>query len=289
MGFDTAIQAVALAWITRRLPPEVHTLRFPYYPHRSIKELSWAIRRPVRGFGQSEVLASNLLAWLSYSGCNETDAHLHFAGSLGILLYLLELQDPSSRRGKGPTGDLTTYGPFIIDCANAWATRNGGTPTRSTTFAQRVDYFDNLFQVTSTENIWYSGILEAGNATLGNLMEISLRTVLDLVRLEAQGRNTRFGLEATEHYIRAELGDPDLQAGLQAIFRTFQGLGTDHTTVEGQLITRIFHRLRCVLLCLSILESPAVQFRSDDSKSTISRQNRHFILPKTSHSTGRSN
>src|SRR5579862_7173907 len=96
--------------------------------------------------------------------------------------------------------------------------------------------------------------------TLGNLMEISLRAVLDLARLEAQGRNTRFGLEATEHYIRAELGDPDLQAGLQAIFRTFQGLGTDHTTVEGQLITRIFHRLRCVLLCLSILESPTVQF-----------------------------
>jgi len=178
MGFDTAIQAVALAWITRRLPPEVHTLRFPYYPHRSIKELSWAIRRPVRGFGQSEVLASGLLAWLSYSGCNETDAHLHFARSLGMLLYLLELQDPSSRRGKGPTGDLTTYGPFIIDCANAWATRNGGTPTRSTTFAQRVDYFDNLFQVTSTENIWYSGILEAANVrkSNGNLPTSSLRS-----------------------------------------------------------------------------------------------------------------
>ena len=51
------------------------------------------------------------------------------------------------------------------------------------------------------------------------------------------------------------LGGPDLQVAQIAPV-----LLTDHTTVEGQLITRIFHRLRCVLLCLSILESPTVQF-----------------------------
>ena len=118
-----------------------------------------------------------------------------------------------------------------------------------------MDYFDDLFQVNPEGRIWYSGILEAANSTLGNLMEVSLRAIYNLACSEEDGEYSRFGLTATEYYI----GDPDLPAALQAIFRSFQGLGTNHTTVEGQMITRVFHRLRCVLLLLSIFEAPSIQ------------------------------
>jgi hypothetical protein len=122
-----------------------------------------------------------------------------------------------------------------------------------------VGYFNGLFQTNTAGNIWYSGILEAANATLGNLMEISLRTVYSLANSEEDGDYTRLGLTAAENYIRAELGDPDLPAALQTIFRSFQGFSTNHTTVEGQMITRVFHRLRCVLLLVSVLEAPSIQ------------------------------
>ena len=41
--------------------------------------------------------------------------------------------------------------------------------------------------------------------------------------------------EALE-YVRAELGDVELQNGLRMIYRSFQGARTNHVTVEGQLI-----------------------------------------------------
>lgn len=248
--YQWTLTYVIRTWLVRKLPPEDYRIRFPLLLLTSVSSLADMV---VQGPNEPEVFAANLLGWLAYSsGSHETDSHLHFNGSLGLLLHVLESQDSMSN-------DLATCGPFVIDCANAWATRNGGIPNRCTTFAQRVNYFEDLFRVNPTSNIWYSGILEAANATLGNLMEISLRTVLDLARQEEDGPSSRLGLAVAEQYVRAELGDPDLQAGLQAIFRSFQGLGTGHSTVEGQMITRVFHRLRCVLLLFAVLEAPSIQ------------------------------
>jgi hypothetical protein len=91
-------------------------------------------------------------------------------------------------------------------------------------------------------------------------MEISLRIIHEAARSEANEVFARNGVEEALEYIRAELGDFELQDGLRTIYRSFQGSQTNHSTIEGQLITRIFHRLRCVLLLLTILEGPDIQF-----------------------------
>ena len=256
IGVIYSLETVFLAWITRQLPPSVFADRFPSYVAKSVRALAVSIKYPSH-LMEDDIYASNLLAWVAYSsGSHETDAHVHFNGSMAMLALLL---DPEYKKRCGeisPT--LTTFGPFVIDCANAWAIRNGGTLMRCTTFAQRVQYFDELFLVNPA-GAWYSGVLEAANATLGNLMEISLTTVLTLACSEEEEAFSRIGVEEVEQYIRAELGDVDLQVGLQTIFRSFQGDMINHTTVEGQLITRVFHRLRCVLLLLAILEGPSIQ------------------------------
>ena len=59
-------------------------------------------------------------------------------------------------------------------------------------------------------------------------------------------------------YIRLELADMDLHAALQRLYRSFQGPNTEHTRVEGQLINRLFHRLRCVLFLHSVLSSDSI-------------------------------
>ncbi len=257
MPYQSSLIHVIRTWLVRKLPPEEYTILFPLLLVESVNALVTKVALlgwpGGRGPGEPDVFAANLLGWVAYSsGSHETDSSLHFAGSLGLLSHVLESPVPMSK-------ELATYGPFVIDCANAWATRNGGIPNRCTTFAQRVNYFEDLFRVDPTGNIWYSGVLEAANATLGNLMEISLRTVLNLARQEEDGPSSRIGLAAAEQYIRPELGDPDLQTGLQAIFRSFQGVGTCHSTVEGQMITRVFHRLRCILLLFAVLEAPSIQ------------------------------
>src|SRR5208282_2168306 len=129
---------------------------------------------------------------------------------------------------------------------------NGAVPQRRTTFEQRVKYFD---QLRSDSGVWHSGILEAANSTLGNVLEVLLSCVCQVARKEMEqdfaARNT---VNDVLQYVRAELGDVDLHSALQAISHSFQGEQTDHRTVEGQLITRLFHRVRCVLLLLTILE-----------------------------------
>ena len=60
-------------------------------------------------------------------------------------------------------------------------------------------------------------------------------------------------------YVRAEISDPDLGKALRAIYKSFQGDNTNHTTVEGQLITGLFHRARCILLLFTILEQESMQ------------------------------
>jgi hypothetical protein len=173
-----------------------------------------------------------------------------------LIPQVLPYQNSTHSKGVNPL--LTTFGPFIVECANAWATRNLGIPQRLTSFTQRVKYFDELL-ASDASGSWYSGTLEAANSTIGNLMEVSLRTINELVRNVLAGQvNPRANADLVR-YIRAELGDADLHGGLLTIYRNFQGILTNHTTVEGQLISRLFHRLRCVLLILVILETPDIQ------------------------------
>jgi hypothetical protein len=257
VGTHYAVESLNRVWVllacsARRLPNPAHADDISEYIARTVRGLGWKVS--FRRIQPHDSLVANTLAWVVYSTCtHETEAHIHFNGSMGILTYCM------SEDCGYQSEILATFGPFIIDCVNAWTTRHGGIPQRCTTFKQRVNYFHELFLVDPA-GTWYSSVLEAVNAILGNLMEISLRTIYEAARSEAEEIYVRNGVEEALEYIRAELGDFELQDDLRTIYRSFQGSQTNHTTVEGQLITRIFHRLRYILLLSTILESPGIQF-----------------------------
>jgi hypothetical protein len=243
-----------LAWSARQTTPSEYRKQSSIYRAKAVRKLNIHLGSTAVTLECGFAFASNLLGWVAYSTCSEeVEAHVHFRGSLAILGCLID-----TATNRGPLeAQLITFGPFIIDCANAWAVRHGIVPQRSTTFAQRVNYFDALSSTTNS-NAWYSGTLEAANSTLGNLFEVALTSVYRLARQESEFDYTRPAINDVLHYVRAELGDPDLHKALQTLYQNFQGQSTNHTTVDGQLITRLFHRLRCVLLLLTILEAPSI-------------------------------
>lgn len=237
-----------LAWRSRQCAPSECKKQLSDYLGAAVKSLNTAIGY-VHIFDKS-VFASNLIAWVAYSSCaDKIDPHAHFKHSLAILNFLSE---------QTKTRNLEIFGPFIIDCANAWTIRNGAIPLKCTTFRQRTEYFDHL-RVADAADTWYSGILEAANSTLGNLLEVSLTSVCEIITKEVEYDFTRDTVKDVLQYIRAELGDVDLHQALTTLNQFFQGSQTNHASVEGQLITRIFHRLRCVLLLQSVLEAPTVE------------------------------
>ena len=152
---------------------------------------------------------------------------------------------------------LVIFGPFIIDCAVAWSVRAGVVPSRNTSFSQRTEYFDE-FRSFDNPGTWYSGILEAANSTLGNALEMALNCVCQTIAKEITLDFSREMVDQALLYIRSELGDVDLQNALWQLYESFQEDKTDHSTVEGQLITRMFHRIRVVLLLEAVLEAPSV-------------------------------
>ena len=173
-----------------------------------------------------------------------------------FLTYLSNRSLGGATEALHPT--LLLYGPFILDCANAWIVRNGALPIRTRRFHQRVNYFDDLR--SNDTGSWHTGILEAANSTLGNIMEISLTTLHNLAtESTTDGDSSSQVLNPALQYIRAELGDQDLHTALQAIYTSFQGAKTNHSNVEGQMMTRLFHRLRCILLIHAILEAPSLE------------------------------
>jgi len=175
---DDPLHWVVLAWVARQYP-------IPYFfepVSRYILKASRRIAHDIRHgrFFSKTVFASNLLGWIIYSTCTEEfDARIHFKGSVNMLGCLLNefveltYSTPSQK-------SLMVFGPFIIDCANAWQVRNGMIPHRSTTFKQRVVYFDDLATSSKSKpGMWHAGIVEAANTTLGNLLETALsRTYL---------------------------------------------------------------------------------------------------------------
>jgi len=247
-----ALAGAICAWTKRYLGTPGDTKEIEDHIAFALERLDWALFAP----SDLCVFTSHLLAWISYSTCSqELFAHTHFEGSLAILTHLCN-QD-STYYPLSPM--LLLYGPFILDCASAWTTRNGFVPFRSTTFNQRVQYFDDL-RLNDRNNFWHTGILEAANSTLGNLMEVCLTALHNLAKQEAGVDFSHQGFQDQAlQYIQAEVGDPDLHAALKAIYNSFQGVQTDHSNIEGQLITRLFHRLRCILLIHTILESPSLQ------------------------------
>jgi len=202
-------------------------------------------------FRESEVFASNLLGWVIYSTCSEEfDTRVHFKGSQNMLSCM-------ARKEYGFRDDnILAFGPFIMDCANAWHQKETGmVPYHCTTFQPRVRYFNELLATTK----WctpYSGMLEAANATVGNMLEIALSCACRIARREAQ---SGFARESVLQYLRSEFGDSDFHATLLKIHSSFQGANQDHSTVEGQYITRLFHRVRAVLLLHSVLEADSIQ------------------------------
>lgn len=244
-----ALRFALLAWAARQMPPSKFREVAAYCIYEAVSRLGSIMMR--HSFEDSYIFAANLLGWIAYSTCSqEVDAPTHFNGSMAMLMYAIDPQ----RNQRKPVSDLVlTLGPFVIDCANAWTTRNGVVPHRCTKFDQRVKYFDMLRSVDNS-GMWYSGILEAANSTLGNVLEVSLSCVCRIVKSEMVFDFSRDTVNAVFLYVRAEISDPDLGNALQAIDQSFQGDNTNHTTVEGQLITRLFHRARCILLLLTMLE-----------------------------------
>lgn len=240
-----------LAWSVRVSTPSEYIERLSYYGRRTVQELNRTIEEGV--FGKECAFASNLIAWVAYSSCSDRiDPHVHFKHSLGILYTLSDFASDHLDE------DIAMFGPFIIDCANAWTVRNGAVPCRNTNFRQRTEYFDRM-RCRDHIDTWYSGVLEAANSTLGNLFEVSFNCVCRTIKNEINYDFTDSTVNSTLQYIRAELGDVDFHQALRTLNQSFQGPNTNHATVEGQLITRIFHRLRCVLLLLNVLESPSIQ------------------------------
>jgi hypothetical protein len=246
-----------LAWYSRRNTKFDFMKGLSHYGAMTVAELNTAISFDC-GVDEKEVFASNLIGWVAYSSCSdEIQAHAHLHGSMAILDNLVER---ASRRlaPVALTENLKIFGPFIFDCANAWSIRNGVVPNRQTNFHQRTEYFDHL-RSTNDSGVWYSGILEAANSTLGNVLEVALIGACQTATESHDSDSTRVSTDDVLFYLRAELGDHDLHAALQVLNQSFQGRNTNHATVEGQLITRIFHRLRCILLLHTLLEAPSLQ------------------------------
>jgi len=247
-----ALQWAVLAWAARQYPPQVVSKSVLTYLAEAARCIRFCLSDGF--FYESGVFASNLMGWVSYSTCSEEfGSRAHFKGSVAMLSCLLDLASPTN----AVSSNIMVFGPFIFDCANAWAVRNGGVPHRSTSFEQRVAYFDELSTGPKADT-WYSGILEAANSTIGNLLEISLSCVCQLARRETELDIARDPVNDVLQYVRAELGDSDFHAALLRIHSSFQGENKDHGTVEGQLITRLFHRLRAVLVLHSILDSDSI-------------------------------
>jgi hypothetical protein len=239
-----------LAWSVRRAEPCLFRQKLSIYMFDAIRSLNRCME--YHNYYHQMVLASNLLGWLAYTTCSDlTQAHEHFKGSIALLNFFIEENwVPELRR-------ISVLGPFVLDCANAWAMRHGGIPQRRTSFAQRIKYFDE-FSLPDHGGAWHSSSLEAANSTLGNLLEVALSFTKKLAESESHEDLSRANVADILQYMMSELGDPDLHRTLQTLRDHFQGANTNHTIVEGQLITRIFHRLRCVLLLLAVLEAPTI-------------------------------
>jgi hypothetical protein len=203
-----------------------------------------------------DIISSNLLGWLAYSGpMEEVDATDYF--KLSYTLVCMELKTPKLYSWWKAVEERCNYSPFILDCASAWITRNGGLSPRLTTFTQRVHYFQAFISSGDSE-LWYPSLLEAANSTVGNIMEVALGWTYRFSKGEFTEGVDRVQVEQVLLYIRSELGDPGLHAALQLLYQSSQGHNTDHTTAEGELITRLFHRLRCVLFLHAVLSAPSI-------------------------------
>jgi len=186
---------------------------FFFYIGKGATSLRRSIERP--SWYKTDIFAANLLGWVAYSTClQEVPSFVHFNGSLAMLMFHLE----QARRFTSTVSPrIVVYGPFIIDCATAWATRNGVLPHRSTSFNQRVKYFKELF-IGPMSDIWYSAILEAANSTIGNLLEISITCIHRLACHEAEFDFSRDSVIEVLQYLRAELGDVDFHSALQELY-----------------------------------------------------------------------
>jgi len=210
------------------------------------------------------IIASTLLAWIAYSAdIAESSASSYFMTAYAQVFRTtananangIDLSSSSAELGQRESA-YCLYSSFALDCANAWLIRNGMYPPRTTTFAQRKLYFTHFEDLNSAT--WHPATLEAANTTLGNLFEVCLTAALQFAKNELNLNFSREGADNVLQYIRAELGDADLHRALKDLYRSHQGTNTNHTTVVGQLTTRLFHRLRCVLLLHEILSQDSI-------------------------------
>jgi len=237
------------------MKPGVFSAKVLYHMTKAFENLKYAIH--YRSIMLSGAFASNLLAWVAYSTCSEeVTASVHFRGSAAFLTFLADKYETLTPEQQEL---FQTYGPFVLDCANAWASRQGGTPHRLTTFSQRINYFEQLRRNDQTDS-WYAGILEAANSTLGNLMEVALTWGYKITMREAEFDLSKENVTEVLDYIRSELGDAEFYRSLKTLFEGLQRAETDPSTVEGQLTIRLFHRLRSILLLLTLLETDSVRF-----------------------------
>lgn len=261
-----ALRHAVLSWAARQLPPEQYELQFLEHQNLALQYLRANLHS--EDCWEDALFTSTILAWNSYSSFNEqTSVRSHWLGAGEILMALQ--RSPSKRSGM-----LTAFAPFVLDCISAWSVRYGGVPSRWTSFSQRVIYFEQLFRV-ATSHSSQTGTADAVNATLGNVLEMSL-TCLSAVVEEATGRPPlldEMSLIGAIHHIRDELCDMDLQHALVAI----QVPSGNGETIHEQLTSRLIHRHKCILLIDSILKERTRLLPSLCSSTAVSAVARGLI------------
>jgi hypothetical protein len=252
---EALINAV-LAWACRQFGAEFFGRHGLGYIAKARRALHTTLTQP-EVLKDGDLFAGNILSWVGYSTTSkdsESTVRTHMDGSLAILDHIWNL----SRNGGPHLSDsIVLFGPFIIDCASIWSTRYGSFPSRHTSFQQRVKYFDHLRLLTDKLGI-HSAVREAINSTLGNLLELLLSGISKVARYENAGDMSNQSVRnSVILYVEAELGDPALLRALISTKREFLK-NKNLKSVDEQWILRSFHRLRCILLLLSIFRAPTI-------------------------------
>lgn len=191
--------------------------------------------------------------------------NFRFGMSRMIFDSLFNIADKSN---KPFPGVVMLFGPYVLDCINAWIARNGRVPHRCTSFEQRVKYFNEISRL-DVSRTWYPGILEAANTTIGYLLDISLLCVREMAESEKGGlRGDSVREDSGLQHIRAELGDADLRKALDQIAASSQQNKANAVGVERQWTVRLFHRLDCILLLETILREQSIQQGISSPKAT---------------------
>ena len=137
---DDALRLATIALRVRSVEGNEYREAALCFATEAFDNIFWAERESV---GCSHIVAANLLAWIAYTGVGleEYRTTQYFGLSYNFICDFLHSERDADAM-VDDTDVVLMHAPFVLDCVNAWITRNGGIPPRMTKFSQRVTYFD---------------------------------------------------------------------------------------------------------------------------------------------------